>query len=249
MGDRRTFMGRGVGFWVVVVLLAVSGATAGIGLTEGQATGGLLAIPSSSMAATLVPGDEVLEDRTSDVRRGDVVVFAGGAWAGGTGSGLFVRRVMGIGGDRVVCCDARSRVTVNGKALDESYLYPGDKPSDMAFSVTVPPGRLWVMGDHRSIAVDSRVYGEVDHGTVASHQVAGRLFAVISDSHWRWLDTPAAFRDTGLATPRTGHVFTPLIVMSIGLVGLWAFLAMVVVAIVLYLVSRQGRRVRLPAPR
>jgi signal peptidase I len=203
MGDRRTFLGRGVGFWVIVVLLVVSGATAGIGLVAARVTGGLVTIPSSSMADTLVPGDEVLEDRTSDVRRGDVVVFADDAWAGGAGSALFVRRVMGIGGDRVVCCDARWRVTVNGKALDESYLYHGEKPSDMTFSVTVPLGRLWVMGDHRSIAVDSRVHEEVDYGTVASHQVAGRLVAVISDSHWRttWSWSGASSAETPSPTP------------------------------------------------
>ena len=58
----------------------------------------------------------------------------------------FVKRVIGLPGDHVVCCDAQGRVTVNGVPLDEPYLYPGDAPSAVRFDIVVPPGRLWVMG-------------------------------------------------------------------------------------------------------
>ena len=70
-----------------------------------------------------------------------------------TSSGTdYVKRVIGLPGDRVSCCDPGGRITVNGIPLDEGpYLYPGNRPSAQRFSVRVPPGRRWVMGDHRRI--------------------------------------------------------------------------------------------------
>jgi signal peptidase I len=65
---------------------------------------------------------------------------------------LVVRRVIAVPGDRVSCCDAHGRVLVDGKALDETYLYPGDAPSKSRFSVTLADGQYWLLGDHRSIA-------------------------------------------------------------------------------------------------
>jgi signal peptidase I len=71
----------------------------------------------------------------------------------------YVKRVIGLPGDRVSCCDAAGRITVNGVPLDEkSYRYPGHQPSVQPFSMTVPPGRLRVMGDHRADSADSRYH-------------------------------------------------------------------------------------------
>ena len=62
----------------------------------------------------------------------------------------YVKRVIGVPGDHVVCCNAQGQVTVNGVPLSEtSYIYPGAAPSQIRFNITVPPGRLWVMGDNR----------------------------------------------------------------------------------------------------
>lgn len=159
-------------------------------------------IPSGSMESTLQVGDRVLVNklayRFGDIKRGDVVVFDGtgtfvpggsdpgpfsrilhtaGATVGITGPAEtdYVKRVIGIGGDRVLCCDARGRITVNGEPLEEPYLHPGDQPSEVAFDVEVPDGRLWVLGDHRSDSSDSRDHlGSPGGGTVSEERVIGR---------------------------------------------------------------------------
>jgi signal peptidase I len=146
-------------------------------------------IPSRSMERTLQVGDRILVDRVSyhlhAVRRGDVVVFDGtdtfGRIGTGTGETDYVKRVIGLPGDRVTCCDDRGRITVNGAALDErSYLNPGDVPSDLQFDVRVPPGRLWLMGDHRSDSLDSRSHlGDPGGGTVPVDDVVGRVVFVV----------------------------------------------------------------------
>jgi signal peptidase I len=106
-----------------------------------------------------------------------------------------IKRVVGVGGDRVVCCDAQGRLTVNGTPLDEPYLYPGDEPSQARFEVTVPEGSLWVMGDHRSLSADSRVHREgPDGGAVPEDLVVGRAIAVAWPvGHWTRLDAPDAY--------------------------------------------------------
>ncbi|UED86884.1 signal peptidase I [Streptomyces profundus] len=160
-------------------------------------------IPSGSMEGTLRVGDRVLVNKLAyafggEIRRGDIVVFDGsGSFvaekpdpglieglvrtaAGAVGLARssdtdFVKRVIGIGGDRVICCDDEGRIEVNGEPLDEPYLYPGDKPSNVRFDIRVPEGRLWVMGDHRSDSADSREYlGAPGGGTVPENKVIGR---------------------------------------------------------------------------
>lgn len=143
-------------------------------------------IPSGSMENTLRAGDRVLVNKLayrfgSTPARGDIVVFDGkGSFVQDSGGTDFVKRVVGVGGDRVTCCDEGGRITVNGRPLEETYLYPGDTPSRVAFDIEVPKGRLWVMGDHRADSRDSRDHlGDPGGGTVPVDKVIGRAEATI----------------------------------------------------------------------
>jgi signal peptidase I len=93
----------------------------------------------------------------------------------------FVKRVIATEGQTVQCCDAQGRVTVDGKALDEPYIYQNSPIDSRAFGpVTVPQGRLWVMGDHRSNSADSRVHiGDKYSGTIAVKDVIGKAAVVV----------------------------------------------------------------------
>jgi signal peptidase I len=165
------------------------------------------------------------------IGRGDIVVFSGrGSWGSMSGApdpapprnpflrvvddvlsdaGIYstqtyyIKRVIGLPGDQVACC-TNGKVTVNGIPLDEkSYLFPGASPSELHFSITVPPGRLWVMGDNRAISDDSRGHMTTapDNGTIPESKVVGRAFLII----WPFsqvgdLPIPATFHGVG-----TGH--------------------------------------------
>lgn len=178
-------------------------------------------IPSGSMNDTLVLDDRILVQKVSywqgEPQRGDVVVFSDpGGWLGPgdlrtadnlvTKSletvGLFptgghlVKRVIGVGGDRVVCCDDTGRITVNGIPLqEESYLAPGERPSLIKFDIEVEEGHLWVQGDNRSNSADSRVHlGDPGGGFIPVEDVVGRVFLVV----WPWdhatvMKRPATF--------------------------------------------------------
>lgn len=106
-----------------------------------------------------------------------------------------IKRVVAVGGDTVKCCGKDGRVTVNGTPLDEPYIYPGNPPSDIKFTVKVPPGRLFVMGDHRSNSADSRFHlKDAGDGTVPESLVVGRAFAVAWPlGHWSGLKEPTTF--------------------------------------------------------
>jgi signal peptidase I len=120
----------------------------------------------------------------------------------------FIKRVIGVPGDHVACC-THGLVTVNGVALHEkSYIYPGDQPSLIRFSVIVPPGQLWVMGDNRYVSYDSRLRrGDPGNGTIPESQVVGRAFMIVwPPSRWRILPIPATFEQSGIAIRKAAAV-------------------------------------------
>ncbi|SDT57367.1 signal peptidase I [Streptomyces sp. TLI_053] len=133
-------------------------------------------IPTASMAPTLQAQDTVLARKSdgSDVGRGDVVVFRDRAWGGE----LMVKRVVAVGGDTVAVGEGDRRLTVNGKPVDEPYL-AGTGAQGASFSVEVPPGRLFLLGDNRLGSLDSRVHLETDGGTVPATEVQARVEATV----------------------------------------------------------------------
>ena len=162
-------------------------------------------IPSGSMNQTLIEGDRVVVSKLTpgpfDLNRGDVVVFEDpGGWLQTqtpergpvatalefvglypAGDNHLIKRVIGMPGDRVVCCDRQQRLTVNGTPLTEPYVQPGDNPSDLRFDVRVPAGRVWVMGDHRSDSSDSRYHddGTGRAGSVPIDKITGRAVVIV----------------------------------------------------------------------
>ncbi|MEU2543100.1 signal peptidase I [Streptomyces iakyrus] len=140
-------------------------------------------IPSGSMEQGLRIGDRVLVNKLAYrfgavPQRGDIVVFDG---TGYFGHADYIKRVVGVGGDRVVCCDREGRIQVNGRPVDESdFLYPGDSPSTVPFDVVVPGGTLFVLGDHRSDSSDSRDHlGSPGGGMIPVGDVVGRADWII----------------------------------------------------------------------
>jgi signal peptidase I len=120
-----------------------------------------------------------------------------------------IKRVVGVGGDRVKCCDTQGRVTVNGIPLNEDYLYPGAAPSDTPFDITVPQGRLWVMGDHRNNSADSRAHQDTDYGgTVSEDEVVGRAMVIAWPfGHWNTLEEPNTY--ASVSDSATGSTAAP----------------------------------------
>ncbi|MBQ1036528.1 MULTISPECIES: signal peptidase I [Micromonospora] len=165
-------------------------------------------IPSPSMENTLKIDDRVLVNKlVYDFRsphRGEVIVFkAPTAWSGNPDGEDFIKRVIGVPGDHVVCCDPEERLMINGRSLDEPYIFSmdgiRDKPADQEFDITVPKGRLWVMGDHRSASGDSLEHWQqsgqnITEATIPEDDVVGRAFTVFWPvSRATWLTVPDQF--------------------------------------------------------
>jgi signal peptidase I len=189
-------------------------------------------IPSASMQNTLEVGDRVLVDKLtpwfgSKPQRGEVVVFHDpGGWLGenpptsgnplasGIQDGLsavglmpsarekdLIKRVIAVGGDTVQC-SGTGPVEVNGKALDEPYIYPGNTPcADKPFGpIKVPANHIWVMGDHRGDSLDSRFHQDQQGGgSVDDSEVVGRAIVVAWPiTRWSTLPIPSTFDQPGI---------------------------------------------------
>jgi signal peptidase I len=185
-------------------------------------------VPSGSMLSTLQIDDRIIVNElvpnVVPIERGDVVVFKDpGGWLGPVStkpqtpfeaasdwflsafgvtapdsSQHLVKRVIGIGGDHIVCCSANGKLIINGKEITEPYLDKGVKPSEKKFDVTVPEGSIWVMGDNRGNSEDSRFHGDLpSKGFVAKQFIVGRAVLIsCPSSHWTWLDNfPNVFKD------------------------------------------------------
>ena len=167
-------------------------------------------IPSGSMENTLLVGDRIAVNKFgslfSDIKRGEVAVFndpdkwlgdapvkEGSSISSKVKSGLItvgvlpdpakqflIKRVIGVGGDNVICCDASGKIQVNGESINEPYIYPGDKPSEIKFNVDVPKGFIFVMGDHRGASSDSRFHPDsANNGMVPLSKVVGRATFIV----------------------------------------------------------------------
>ncbi|WP_164863444.1 signal peptidase I [Agromyces sp. LHK192] len=157
-------------------------AAAGVGLLASLVLTGALRfevfrLGSDSMAPAIDAGDVVVVERADGdaLRRGDVVVFDDpGGWAadverlsGEPAAPIFVKRVIGLPGERVACCDEAGRLTVDGVRRDEPYLAEPDRlASVLAFDVVVPDASVFVLGDNRGASIDSRYLGPVPWSAV-----------------------------------------------------------------------------------
>jgi signal peptidase I len=173
-------------------------------------------IPSPSMEHTLNVLDRVLVNKLvydfRDPRRGEIIVFkAPQDWQSGTEGEDFIKRIIGVGGDHVVCCDAQQRLIVNGHSLDEPFIYRDadgtqDPAADEPFNITVPAGRLWVMGDHRSASGDSLEHWEqtedITEATITQKSIVGRAFTIFWPvNRATWLSVPKQFDSIPDAAP------------------------------------------------
>ena len=165
-------------------------------------------IPSPSMEHTLNVYDRVLVNKLvynfRDPERGEIIVFeAPEGWRSTPKGEDFIKRIIGIGGDRIVCCDAQGRIQVNGVSLDEPYIYSENGVRDPAasteFDIVVPADRLWVMGDHRAQSGDSLEHwttssGDMLKSTISEEAVVGRAFVLFWPfSRADWLSAPDTF--------------------------------------------------------
>jgi signal peptidase I len=167
-------------------------------------------IPSGSMENTLQVNDRVAVNKvpfiSKSINRGDVVVFRdpdnwlpepytgdGNKYLAKIKEGFvavgvlpnpakqyLVKRVIGVAGDKVECCAKSKKLMINGVEIDEPYIFAGNSPSDTKFNVTVPEGKVWVMGDHRGASADSRFHqDDINQGMVPTSKVTGRVVGII----------------------------------------------------------------------
>jgi signal peptidase I len=167
-------------------------------------------IPSGSMENTLQINDRVAVNKVpfigKSIGRGDVVVFRDpDNWLPepytieqnkvvakvkeafvavgilpNPAKQYLVKRTIGIAGDKVECCSKSEKLMINGVEIDEPYIFAGNTPSDTKFNVTVPAGKIWVMGDHRGASADSRFHqDDINNGMVPLSKVTGKVVGII----------------------------------------------------------------------
>lgn len=172
-----------------------------------------VAVVSGSMTPTLNDGDRLVVLKTTTVERGDLIVFDGehllghqeldrGPVAaalqrilGGDPTTTYVKRVIGVPGDHVTCCDDEGRLAINGAPVDEPYV---DGPTDqVTFEVTVPADRYWVLGDNRADSADSRsALGRPGGGMLRAADIIGEVT-------WRYWPTDRVGRVRGAEPAHT----------------------------------------------
>jgi len=212
------------------------------GICLAAVIGGLVALKTSSsgiydqtglgMENTIMPGDRVFVVPTGQVHRGDIIAEE----QQGGSSGVLIRRVIGLPGDHVVCCDTQNRLSVNGKPLNETYVYPEDQPSLVHFDVTVPAGAYWLLGDHRSVANDSRYLGPL------RITVMGRAYLVYRSGRLITVTTPQTFIADGLA-PASSGVPVGLVGAAVSIVA-WPLLLVLIIFGTIRWIIRKIRRIR-----
>ena len=220
--SRRLFSGA---LEIVIIFVGALIISAALRAWVGQ----MFIIPSGSMENTLQINDRVAVSKLTDFHRGDIVVFTDpGNWLQmppqprtgykkvledigllpSTASNHLIKRVIGLPGDDVKCCDVQGRISVNGVALDESsYLYSSNgvqvQPAAVPFEVIVPAGRIFVLGDHRNASGDSRCHlADISNdgqpqgadAFVPISDVVGPAVAIVAPlDRIKILSTPAAF--------------------------------------------------------
>lgn len=160
-------------------------------------------IPTESMTPTLEINDNILVSRLypdfMPIQRGDIIVFKDSQnWMNlppvtedatlletisnfimlsePADNQFLIKRIIGMPGDVVTCCDANGNITINDKIIKESYLPKNIQPSEIDFSVTVPKGKVWVMGDNRDNSSDSRYHQDINGGFINQEDIVGKAF-------------------------------------------------------------------------
>jgi signal peptidase I len=193
-GSPRRKWGPGrILFWAALAL-SVAGSI-GSGAVVGQRASGAFTQDSNGMLPTLHLGDELITTSASDLRRGDIIILHLPAKVDPARAAV-AKRVIGLPGDKVSCCDAGGRITVNGKPLTEDYIDSDGAASPVLFTVTLSAGEVWVLGDDRVDSLDSREYGPI-----AEADIVGRVAAVRRGISFTSERTPRAFIAAGLAPP------------------------------------------------
>jgi signal peptidase I len=168
-------------------------------------------VPSESMLPTLHKHDRVIVNKLvyhfNSPDRGEVIVFnSPPSWRNDPSETVFVKRLIGLPGDHVMCCDSSGRITVNGHAVAEPFLNFAEgaqTPADpYQFNITVPSGRVWVMGDNRYASGDSAFNwnssNDIQQSTIAESAIVGRAFVLFWPfGHWHWLGIPKGFDAVG----------------------------------------------------
>ncbi|MGR8007997.1 signal peptidase I [Streptomyces hypolithicus] len=200
-------------------------------------------VPTDSMAPSIKAGDRVLAQRIDgpQVRRGDVVIFTDSVW----GNMPMVKRVVGVGGDKIACCSEGDRLTLDGEPLDEPYLPGGEPASTTPFAAEVPQGHLFLLGDERRTSVDSRGHIEdAAKGTVPVGKVDARVDAVA----WplgAMIDRPQSFASLPGGVSQPGPVG---LVLAAVLAGMALIFGGAAYGPLTRLAGRRGGRTRASAP-